>query len=143
MKKVLISLMVALCAGAVMAQGNGNGNNDNDLAPAKEFHVQGWAKPGGQAKPAQGLTYHTGGVVIRNAHVVFLFWGPSFGTSGADHSYATSLQAFRNQFGTTRSTTPSRSTRVKTPSPDSETSPRQTSVAVRPTGSTAPLRRRT
>ena len=97
MKKVLLSLMVALCAGAVMAQGNGN--NQDELSPSKVFHEKGFAKPGGGGHA--NLIYHNGGVVIRNAHVVFIFWGPSFGTNGADHSYATALQGFRNQFGTT------------------------------------------
>jgi hypothetical protein len=46
------------------------------------------------------LTNHGGGV-IANAHVVFIFWGPSFATGGADNAYATTLQAFRNQFGGT------------------------------------------
>jgi hypothetical protein len=38
--------------------------------------------------------------VILSAKVVFIFWGPSF-NGGADASYASTLQAFRNQFGTT------------------------------------------
>ncbi|PYQ63548.1 MAG: hypothetical protein DMF53_09865, partial [Acidobacteria bacterium] len=46
----------------------------------------------------QNLTNH-GGPIITQAHVVFIFWGPSFG--GADASYASTLQSFRNQFGTT------------------------------------------
>jgi hypothetical protein len=46
------------------------------------------------------LTYH-GGPVITSAKVVFIFWGPSFATGGVDHTYATTLQAYRNQFGTT------------------------------------------
>jgi hypothetical protein len=46
------------------------------------------------------ITNH-GGPVITSAKVVFLFWGPSFCTGGADHAYATTLQAYRNQFGTT------------------------------------------
>jgi hypothetical protein len=34
--------------------------------------------------------------------VVFYFWGPSFANAAsADHAYATTLQAYRNQFGTT------------------------------------------
>ena len=45
------------------------------------------------------LTCH-GGSVIRSAKVVLIFWGPSFATGGADHTYATTLQADRNQFGT-------------------------------------------
>jgi hypothetical protein len=49
---------------------------------------------------AGNLTCH-GGPVITSAKVVLIFWGPSFATGGADHTYATTLQAFRNQFGTT------------------------------------------
>lgn len=45
------------------------------------------------------LTNH-GGPTITSAKVVFIFWGPSFATGGADHAYATTLQAFRNQYGT-------------------------------------------
>jgi hypothetical protein len=48
---------------------------------------------------AINLTNH-GGPVITAAHVIFIFYGPSFG-SGADATYASTLQAFRNQFGTT------------------------------------------
>jgi hypothetical protein len=49
---------------------------------------------------ATNISYHGGGV-ITSAKVVFIFYGSSFGTGGADHTYATTLQAFRNQFGTT------------------------------------------
>jgi hypothetical protein len=50
---------------------------------------------------ASGLTYH-GGLVITSAKVVYIFWGPSFGdASSPDHVYALTLQAFRDQFGTT------------------------------------------
>ena len=47
------------------------------------------------------LIYHNGGQVIPSARVVFIFWGPSFGNGGSDAAYASTLQAFRNQFGTT------------------------------------------
>ncbi len=47
-----------------------------------------------------GLTYH-GGPTINSAKVVFIFWGPTFGIGGADHAYATTLQAYRNQLGGT------------------------------------------
>jgi hypothetical protein len=46
------------------------------------------------------LVNHGGGVIV-SARVVFLFWGPSFCSGGADTGYAATLQAFRNQFGTT------------------------------------------
>jgi len=47
------------------------------------------------------LVYHNG-PTITSAKVVFIFWGPSFNQNGsADNQYAQTLQAFRNQFGTT------------------------------------------
>jgi hypothetical protein len=46
------------------------------------------------------LRYHNG-PTITSAKVVFIFWGPSFAPGGADNAYATTLQAYRNQFGTT------------------------------------------
>ncbi len=52
-------------------------------------------------KSGANLTYH-GGPVIPSAHVVFIFWGPSFSNAASpDYSYALTLQSFRNQFGTT------------------------------------------
>jgi hypothetical protein len=53
-----------------------------------------------QKAAAQPVINH-GGPVITAAHVVFIFWGPTFADSAnADHTYATTLQSFRNQFGT-------------------------------------------
>ncbi len=52
-------------------------------------------------KSGTNLFYH-GGPVIPSAHVVFIFWGPSFSNAASpDYSYAQTLQSFRNQFGTT------------------------------------------
>jgi hypothetical protein len=46
------------------------------------------------------LLYH-GGPVITSAHVVYIFWGPSFNNiASPDYGYAQTLQSFRNQFGT-------------------------------------------
>jgi hypothetical protein len=99
MKKVLITLLVGAFAVTAMAQNNGNGNGatNEDLAPSKQFNVKGYAKPGGGS--SSNLSYHTGGTVIRNAHVVLIFWGPSFANGGSDASYASAIQSFRNQFG--------------------------------------------
>ena len=70
MKAVLAALSLALCAGALPAQG-------------------------------ANLTYH-GGPVIVTAKVVDIFWGPTFANPILpDHAYATTLQSFRNAFGTT------------------------------------------
>lgn len=92
MKKVLTVLFVALLAVSAFAQ------SAPDITHGeKAMAVRGWAKPGGGS--ASNLSYHTGGTVIRNANVVLIFWGPSF--TGSDASYASQMQAFRNQFGTT------------------------------------------
>ncbi|HJW93975.1 MAG TPA: hypothetical protein VJ901_10170 [Thermoanaerobaculia bacterium] len=60
--------------------------------------------PGNEAKfkaasNAVNLTYH-GGDVINTAKVVCIFWGPTWASGGSDNSRATTIQAFRNQFGT-------------------------------------------
>ncbi len=47
---------------------------------------------------AVNLTYH-GGDVINTAHVVCIFWGPTW-NGGSDASNAAALQAFRSQLGT-------------------------------------------
>jgi hypothetical protein len=61
------------------------------------FPVRGAIVP----KAGQVLVNH-GGPVITSAKVVFIFWGPSFSNAASpDFAYATTLQAFRNQFGTT------------------------------------------
>jgi len=51
---------------------------------------------------AAGAQYH-GGPVIISAKVVNIFWGPTFSNPASpDYTYAQSLVAFRNQFGTSR-----------------------------------------
>jgi len=42
-----------------------------------------------------------GGPTITTAKVVYIFWGATFCIGGAERAYATTLQAFRNQLGTT------------------------------------------
>src|SRR5438552_1581940 len=77
MKKVLIVLVSLMMATAAFAQihgvelapnGNGNGQPANGFA--------------GSGGGGGNLTFHNGGVVIRNANLVCIFWGPSF--TGAD-----------------------------------------------------------
>jgi len=74
--------------------------------PAKPFadadHVIYMPLKGGPAINLNkaNITNH-GGPTITSAKVVFLFWGPSFCSGGADAGYAATLQAYRNQFGTT------------------------------------------
>src|ERR1051326_856698 len=48
---------------------------------------------------AVNLSYH-GGDVINTAHVVCIFWGPTWASGGSDNGRATTIQAFRDQLGT-------------------------------------------
>jgi hypothetical protein len=41
------------------------------------------------------------GPVIVNPHLVYLFWGSPFCSGGSQSAYVSTLQAFRNQFGST------------------------------------------
>src|SRR3954465_1335252 len=96
-----VKLGVALSCGLLLAV---SASAVEKKPPAKPFadadHVIYMPIKGGIVPKARvvNLTNH-GGPVITSAHVIFIFWGPSFG--GADASYASTLQAFRNQFGTT------------------------------------------
>ncbi|MEA2326466.1 MAG: hypothetical protein QOE68_1425 [Thermoanaerobaculia bacterium] len=88
MKKALVFVFAAALATSAFAQGN----SDNEVNKGNgHAHVSNAAAGGGSGS----LIYHTGGKVIRNAHVVLIFWG-SF-PSG----YTTAMQNFRNQFGMT------------------------------------------
>ena len=94
MKKVSSFLFVLALAGAAYAQqvefalGNGHAHPASNQA--------GGGGAGGN------IVYHTGGAVIPVAHVVCIFWGPSFNDpTSPDYNYARTLQNFRNQFGTT------------------------------------------
>jgi len=52
-------------------------------------------------KAGQNLRYHNG-PTITSAKVVLIFWGPSFNNpTSPDFAYAQTIQAFRDQFGTT------------------------------------------
>jgi len=95
MKRTLVFFAVLLIALGAFAQ-NVPETNPN----THHFPVQGWARPGGGG--GQNIVYHTGGSVIQVAHVVFIFWGPSFNNpASSDFNYAQQLIGFRNQFGTT------------------------------------------
>ena len=85
MKKALAFVFIAAFAASAFGQ---------ELNPGDRHsaHVKGYARPGGGGS---NLTFHTGGTVIRNANVVLIFWG------NIPSAYATELQNFRNQFGTT------------------------------------------
>jgi hypothetical protein len=63
---------------------------DQEHAARTDAHV----KRGGHS-----LTYH-GGPVIHSARVVAIFWGPSWGTGGADANTANHIISFLAQLGT-------------------------------------------
>src|ERR1043165_5342042 len=94
MKKVSVILFALAVAGAAYAQ-----PHPMEINVPGNAHVSNQAGGGGSGS---NLVYHTGGAVIPVAHVVCIFWGPSFNdTTSPDYNYARSLQAFRSQFGTT------------------------------------------
>lgn len=95
MKRTLVFFAVLLVAVGAFAQ------NAPETNPKHYFPVRGWAGPFGGGG-GQNLSYHNGGAVIPVAHVVFIFWGPSFNNpTSPDFNYAQQLIGFRNQFGTT------------------------------------------
>jgi hypothetical protein len=52
--------------------------------------------------PTKSLVTNHGGGVLAHAKVVYIFWGPNFNNAASpDFAYAQTLQAFRNQYGTT------------------------------------------
>lgn len=98
MKKSIV-LVAALLLVTALAFGQNPPELNNSNPNTHHFPIQGWAKPGGGG--GSNLVYHSGGAVIPVAHVVMIFWGPSFTGAGTDAQYAQTLQNFRNQFGTT------------------------------------------
>lgn len=95
MKKPLIVFGAALFV--VVATGFAQNAPETNV---HKFRPQGWAKPGGGK--GNNLVYHTGGPVIQVAHMVEIFWGPTFNDpTSPDFNYARELQNFRNQYGTT------------------------------------------
>ncbi len=105
---MLRSLKFALVMSCGLAAVAANAASDAQASKAKPFadldHVV-YSTARGVEKPSvsllANLTNHGGPVITGAARVVYIFWGPSFATGGADHTYATTLQAYRNQFGTT------------------------------------------
>src|SRR4051812_39426908 len=106
MKKVIASVfLVSFAAAGLMAQEAPEGKLATKPAEARRiyFPAQGIDRNNIEklVAKATNITNH-GGPVITAARVVFIFWGPNFANAAsADHTYATTLQAFRNQFGNT------------------------------------------
>jgi len=101
-----VALAVACGLAAAAAAHAGNPGSEAKRGPwADADHVVYFPAKGVQAptlsKAQVQLLVNHGGPTITSAKVVLIFWGPSFGPGGADNGYATTLQSFRNQFGTT------------------------------------------
>jgi hypothetical protein len=102
-KAVVAALFLVSFAGGLFAQ-DPQASSAVSARPASDRHY--FPPRGAQTKveilAGGNLVYHPPGPVIPHAKVVFIFWGPTFANAGhPDHVYATTLQAFRNQFGTT------------------------------------------
>jgi hypothetical protein len=93
---VILGVAAAVLAGA----GTAIADRYPELNPNLHFHPtkDNFAHVSGGARTSN-LTYH-GGPVIHSAHVVPIFWGPSWGTGGADSATATHVIQFFGQFGT-------------------------------------------
>jgi hypothetical protein len=97
MKRIVI---LGVAAAALAGAGTAIADRYPELNPNLHFHPtkDNFAHVSGAAKTSN-LTYH-GGPVIHSAHVVPIFWGPSWGAGGADAATATHVIQFFGQFGT-------------------------------------------
>jgi uncharacterized protein (TIGR03437 family) len=93
-KALLTALVLSSFAAGLLAQG-ARESSHAILTPARGVQLR--AKVGA----AGASLTNPGGPIITAAHVVYIFWGPTFASGGSDHTYATTLQAYRSQFGTT------------------------------------------
>jgi hypothetical protein len=106
-KRLLLVATLALAGAAVAGQDREpNADSVEEMNPLprhfptrERFEKEHAAKPSARARSSSNLSYH-GGPVIHSAHVVPIFWGPSWGAGGADASTASHLQSFFSQFGT-------------------------------------------
>jgi hypothetical protein len=94
--------MLALSCGLLAVAANAAGPEKAAKRYADADHVIYSPARGVSWSPkAANITNH-GGPTITSAKVVFIFWGPTFNNAASpDFQYARTLQAFRNQFGTT------------------------------------------
>jgi hypothetical protein len=98
MKRIFVA--AALVAGASLADNatelNTTELNTRQHFPSKDKFEQ---QVKAQARTSNNLVNH-GGPVIHSAHVVPIFWGPSWGTGGADNATANHVIQFFGQYGT-------------------------------------------
>ncbi len=98
----VLSLSFLLLAAANAAEKKVPAKPFADADHVVYFPVRGGSVPKIAGKAGFGNLQNHGGPTITNAKVVFIFWGSSFSNpSSPDFAYAQTVQAFRNQYGTT------------------------------------------
>ncbi len=101
-KTLKCALMLACGLLAVAASAMPGAEKKLDKPFADADHVVYFPARGVAPLPTKANLTNHGGGVLAQAKVVFIFWGPTFANAASpDFVYATTLQAFRNQFGTT------------------------------------------
>src|SRR3954452_9778581 len=103
MKMSSMKVVLALSCGLLAVTANAAPEEKASFKPfADADHVIYAPIRGGQVPSLDKsqLTNHGGGV-LATPRVVFLFWGSVFCSGGSQTAYASTLQAFRNQFGST------------------------------------------
>lgn len=93
MKKLVVSFgaVALVVAAAAFAQ------NAKDINVNAGKFLPKVAQNAGGGGGGSNLTFHSGGKVLRNAHVIMIFWG-----FGNGNTYTSTLQNYRNQYGTNR-----------------------------------------
>jgi hypothetical protein len=98
--KYVLALSCGLLAVSAFAATGDEKKADKPFADAD--HVVYFPVRGAAHLPTKSNVTNHGGGVLAQARLVFIFWGPSFNNaSSPDFNYARTLQAFRNQYGTT------------------------------------------
>jgi hypothetical protein len=100
MKSRALKCAVALSCGLLAAVSAYAANKGGDFADAD--HVIYAPARGVSHLPTKSNVTNHGGGVVAQLRLVFIFWGPTFSNAASpDFAYAATLQAFRNQYGTT------------------------------------------
>ncbi len=102
MKRGLAYLLALSCAFSAVAANAGNLEKAKKPYADADHVIYLPARGAFVPKAGAGNLVDHGGPVLTSAKVVFIFWGSSFSNAASpDYAYAQTLQAFRNQFGTT------------------------------------------
>jgi hypothetical protein len=105
MKRALLTAFLVPAVGLIGCAGNPSDVGEGEQAVHGELNrvhlpdqASFFARTGGGG--TSNLSYHNG-PVIHAAHVVPIFWGPSWGSGGSDASNASTIQAYIANYGLT------------------------------------------